>query len=85
MAINVSDWAYDGVPNYPLKVTRVGEGKFEVTSPMLKGKTWTGETSEKAMIAFREESEKLHSQQALGDEPDWMVEERAKRDARGAD
>ena len=78
--MDVSDWTYEGAPNYPLKVTR-REGQSVVTSSRLKDREWVGATEEQALRAFRHDTQAQYDQEVLGKEPAWMTEERAKKAA----
>ena len=70
--MNVSKWAFEGTPNYPVKLTKVSEGEFKVTSVAVKDREWVGETEEKAMKVFRDDMAKEHERLQLDNQPKWM-------------
>lgn len=72
--MNISKWAFEGTPNYPVKVTKGEDGMFRVTTSAIKGKEWAGESTEDAMRAFNLDMQKEYDRLMFENQPNWMKE-----------
>jgi hypothetical protein len=72
--MNISKWAYDGTPNYPVKIENVAEGRVKLTSLALKGKEWFGESDSAVLKTFNTDMQQEYDRMHFDSQPKWMDE-----------
>jgi hypothetical protein len=70
--MNISKWAYEGTPNYPVRVTQKDDGLFYVTTQAIKDKEWTGESVDQAMRSFSKSMDEEYDRLMENTQPEWM-------------
>lgn len=70
--MNISNNAWEGTPNYPVEVKKGDDGQFHVTTSMMQGKEWVGESVEMAMRSFQQAMNEEYDRLFTETEPQWV-------------